>query len=106
MQRSYGSARGVIAEFRLREFVRRNVRPLAEQFFDSLLEPDDIGVGNSTFRDGVFFRRLVFGPFLVGLVHEATGGWTLILVLLALTSVPLTIAGVRVARPTYVDDEI
>ena len=38
--------------------------------------------------------------------HEATGGWTLVLVLLALTSVPLTVAGVRVARPTYVDDEI
>jgi CP family cyanate transporter-like MFS transporter len=42
----------------------------------------------------------------VGLVHEATGGWTFVLVLLALTSVPLTVAGVRVARPTYVDDEI
>ena len=33
-------------------------------------------------------------------------GKTLVLVLLALTSVPLTIAGVRVARATYVDDEI
>jgi CP family cyanate transporter-like MFS transporter len=40
------------------------------------------------------------------MLHDVTGGWTLVLGLLALTSVPLTIAGVRVARPTYVDDEI
>ena len=29
-----------------------------------------------------------------------------VIVLLMLTSVPLTLAGLRVARPTYVDDEI
>ena len=45
-------------------------------------------------------------PFVVGLIHEATGGWSLVIVLLALTSVPLTLAGLRVARPSYVDDEI
>ena len=60
----------------------------------------------SGFVQPVGYALAAIGPFLVGLVHEATGGWTLILVLLALTSVPLTIAGVRVARPTYVDDEI
>ena len=42
----------------------------------------------------------------VGLLHEATGGWSLVIVLLMLTSVPLTLAGLRVARPSYVDDEI
>lgn len=46
------------------------------------------------------------GPFVVGLIHEATGDWQLVIVLLALTSVPLTLAGLRVASPTYVDDEI
>jgi CP family cyanate transporter-like MFS transporter len=60
----------------------------------------------SGFVQPVGYALAAIGPFVVGLVHEATGGWTLILVLLALTSVPLTIAGVRVARPTYVDDEI
>ena len=60
----------------------------------------------SGFVQPIGYALAAVGPFLVGLVHEATGGWTLILVLLALTSVPLTIAGVRVARPTYVDDEI
>lgn len=60
----------------------------------------------SGFVQPVGYALAAIGPFLVGLVHEATGGWTLVLVLLALTSVPLTVAGVRVARPTYVDDEI
>ena len=60
----------------------------------------------SGFVQPVGYALAALGPFLVGLAHEATDGWTLVLVLLALTSVPLTIAGVRVARPTYVDDEI
>jgi CP family cyanate transporter-like MFS transporter len=46
------------------------------------------------------------GPFLVGLLHDATDGWSLVIVLLMLTGVPLTLAGLRVARPAYVDDEI
>ena len=46
------------------------------------------------------------GPFGVGLLHDATGGWSLVLVLLALTGLPLALAGLRVAGPTYVDDEL
>lgn len=46
------------------------------------------------------------GPFIVGILHEATGGWTLILALLMLTGVGITLAGLRVARPVFVDDEI
>ena len=54
----------------------------------------------------VIYALAAIGPFAVGLVHDATGGWTAILVFLALTAVPLTVAGVRVARPDFVDDEI
>lgn len=46
------------------------------------------------------------GPFLVGLLHEFTGGWTLVLMLLMLTGVGITLAGLRVAKPVFVDDEI
>lgn len=46
------------------------------------------------------------GPFLVGLLHEFTGGWTLVLMLLMLTGVGITLAGIRVAKPVFVDDEI
>jgi CP family cyanate transporter-like MFS transporter len=60
----------------------------------------------SGFVQPVGYALAAIGPFLVGLLHDATGGWSLVLALLALTAVPLTVAGVRVARPTYVDDEI
>ena len=60
----------------------------------------------SGFVQPVGYALAAIGPFAVGLIHDATDGWTLVLVLLALTSVPLTLAGLRVASPTYVDDEI
>ena len=46
------------------------------------------------------------GPFAVGLLHELTGGWTVVLLLLMTTGVGITLAGLRVARPVLVDDEI
>lgn len=60
----------------------------------------------SGFVQSLGYTLAAVGPLLVGLLHDATGGWTLVLALLGLTAVPLTIAGLRVARPTYVDDEI
>ncbi|WP_109474495.1 MFS transporter [Ornithinimicrobium cavernae] len=46
------------------------------------------------------------GPFVVGLLYQATGGWTIVLLLLMASGVVLTLAGLRVARPTWVDDEL
>ncbi|ANS80373.1 Cyanate MFS transporter [Serinicoccus hydrothermalis] len=46
------------------------------------------------------------GPFLVGLIHAWTGDWRLVLVLLALSGVALTLTGLRVSRPVFVDDEM
>ncbi len=60
----------------------------------------------SGFVQPVGYALAAIGPFVVGLVHEATDSWTLVIVLLGLTAVPLTLAGLRVASPTYVDDEI
>ncbi len=60
----------------------------------------------SGFVQPVGYALAAIGPFVVGLLHDATGGWSLVIVLLALTSVPLTVAGLRVASPAYVDDEI
>lgn len=46
------------------------------------------------------------GPFVVGVLHEATGGWTAALLLLMATGVGITLSGLRVARPVFVDDEV
>ena len=60
----------------------------------------------SGFVQPVGYALAAIGPFLVGLLHDATGDWDLVLVLLALTSVPFTWAGLRAARPVWVDDEL
>ncbi|WP_240641040.1 MFS transporter [Nocardioides ferulae] len=46
------------------------------------------------------------GPFAVGAVHEATGGWTWPLLLLLALVVPLVAVGLRAARPGFVEDEL
>ncbi|MFB9310363.1 CP family cyanate transporter-like MFS transporter [Agromyces hippuratus] len=45
------------------------------------------------------------GPLVVGLLHEATGGWTWPILFLLASAVPAAIAGVVVARPQYLEDE-
>ncbi|MDN5716398.1 MAG: MFS transporter [Janibacter sp.] len=61
----------------------------------------------SGFVQPVGYLLAGIGPFLVGMLHEATGGWTLVLVLLMLTTgLGITLAGLRVARPVWVDDEV
>ncbi|MBF0745425.1 MFS transporter [Micrococcus yunnanensis] len=46
------------------------------------------------------------GPFVVGLVHQATGGWTVALVLMAGSGVLMALTGLRVSGRTLVDDEL
>lgn len=46
------------------------------------------------------------GPLLVGVVYQATGGWTVVLWSLMGVAVVMTAAGLRLARRTYVDDEL
>lgn len=60
----------------------------------------------SGFVQPVGYLFAALGPFTVGLIHRATGGWTLVLVLLMLTAGPFILAGLRVARHVYVDDEL
>lgn len=60
----------------------------------------------SGFVQPVGYALAAIGPFVVGLIHDSTGDWDLVLVLLMATGLPLTLAGLRVARPTYVDDEL
>src|SRR5699024_2091708 len=46
------------------------------------------------------------GPLMVGVIHQATGDWTLVLLLLMASGVALIVAGLRVSRPVMVDDEL
>jgi CP family cyanate transporter-like MFS transporter len=46
------------------------------------------------------------GPFTVGLVYDATGGWTVPLLLLVALTLPLLAVALYVARPAYVEDQL
>lgn len=60
----------------------------------------------SGFVQPVGYLLAGIGPFVVGAIHEATDGWTVVLVLLMCSGLGITLAGLRVARPVLVDDEV
>ncbi len=60
----------------------------------------------SGFVQPVGYLVAAAGPILVGVLHDATDGWTWVLVLLAATAIPFTWAGLRACRPVFVDDEL
>lgn len=60
----------------------------------------------SGFVQPVGYLLAGIGPFAVGAIHAATGGWAVVLVLLAMSGVGIALFGMRVAKPVFVDDEI
>jgi CP family cyanate transporter-like MFS transporter len=48
----------------------------------------------------------VIGPFGVGVLHDATGGWTVPLVVLLALSAPLFVVGLYVGRPAHIEDQL
>lgn len=52
------------------------------------------------------YTMAAIGPFVVGVLHDVTGGWALVLILLMTSGLGLTLAGLKVSRPVLVDDEI
>jgi CP family cyanate transporter-like MFS transporter len=60
----------------------------------------------SAFTQSVGYLFSAVGPFGFGLLHDLTDGWTVPLLALTVLIVPLTLCGLAVARPTYVEDEL
>ena len=46
------------------------------------------------------------GPFGMGVLHDASGGWTVPLLVLLALAVPQLFVGLSVARPEYVEDQL
>ncbi|MCQ4211543.1 CynX/NimT family MFS transporter [Streptomyces longispororuber] len=57
----------------------------------------------SGMAQGVGYLLAASGPFLLGALHDATGGWTVPLTVLAVLCVPMGIAGVGAGRPRHLD---
>jgi MFS transporter, CP family, cyanate transporter len=48
----------------------------------------------------------VAGPFTIGALYDATGGWRAPLLLLVGVCVPQLLAGLYASRPRYIEDEL
>jgi CP family cyanate transporter-like MFS transporter len=60
----------------------------------------------SGFTQAVGYLVASVGPFGMGLLYDLSGGWTVPLVALIVLVVPQVVAGLLVARPSYVEDAI
>ncbi len=60
----------------------------------------------SGFTQGVGYLLAATGPLTVGVLHDATGGWRVPLIVLTVLSLPQLVAGVYVSRRRYIEDAI
>ena len=58
------------------------------------------------FAQSVGYLFSAIGPFGIGLIYEATGGWDVPIVFLAALLVPQMVLGLMAARPHYLEDEL
>lgn len=60
----------------------------------------------SGFVQGIGYTMGSLGPLLVGLLHDASGGWTVPLLFLLCTGLVATVSGLLMTKPVFVEDEI
>jgi CP family cyanate transporter-like MFS transporter len=60
----------------------------------------------SGFTQSVGYLIAVVGPFAIGVLHDATDGWTVPLLVLTALTVPQIAVGLYAARPVYVEDQL
>jgi CP family cyanate transporter-like MFS transporter len=60
----------------------------------------------SGFTQSVGYLIAVVGPFGIGALYDATGGWTAPLALLLALSVPQLVVGLLASRPAFLEDEL
>ena len=60
----------------------------------------------SGWTQAVGYLLAAVGPFGMGVLHDATGGWTVPLMVLLALAVPQLLVGLSVSRPAYVEDQL
>ncbi len=63
-------------------------------------------VALSGFAQGVGYALAATGPLFIGILHDATGGWTAPIMLLLSTNVVLVVVGFALRKRTFVEDEL
>ena len=60
----------------------------------------------SAFTQSTGYLIAAAGPFAVGIVHDASGGWTVPLVMLLALSLPLFPIAAYVSKVRFVEDQL
>ncbi|WP_248582473.1 MFS transporter [Nocardioides sp. InS609-2] len=60
----------------------------------------------SGFTQSVGYLIAAVGPFLVGVLHDLSDGWTVPLLALAALTVPLLVSGLAISRTVYLEDQL
>jgi CP family cyanate transporter-like MFS transporter len=60
----------------------------------------------SAFTQSTGYLIAVVGPFAIGVLHGATGGWTVPLLVLVVLALPLFLLAAYVARPVAVEEQL
>jgi CP family cyanate transporter-like MFS transporter len=60
----------------------------------------------SGFTQSLGYLLAAAGPFGVGALHDATGGWTVPLVVLTVLSAPILVLALYVGRPAILEDQL
>jgi CP family cyanate transporter-like MFS transporter len=66
----------------------------------------DGAVALSGFVQAIGYAAGALGPLLFGILHDATGGWTVPLLFLVATSLVAIVPAFLLRRPTFVEDEL
>ncbi|MEJ7702155.1 MAG: MFS transporter [Geodermatophilaceae bacterium] len=80
--------------------------PLALTLIGLRARTSDGTAALSGFTQSVGYLIAAVGPFMMGAGYDATGGWTVPLIVLTVLIVPQAVTGWMVARPRYVEDEV
>lgn len=62
--------------------------------------------GLSGFSQAVGYSIGALGPLVIGILHDATGSWTVPLIVLMVAALPAGFAAIVLARPRFVEDEL
>ena len=80
--------------------------PLALVMIALRARTEDGVVQLSAFAQCVGYLLSVPGPILVGVLHQYTGGWTVLIAFMAALLIPQTISGLLAGRDRVIEDEI
>lgn len=80
--------------------------PLALVLINSRTRTHAGSVALSGFVQGIGYVLGAFGPLLVGILKQATGGWSVPILFLVAVSLCGVIAGLLLTRPRFVEDDL